>query len=69
MHRVGDDDVCQVLLLQPLRVEGSYLRLIDLCITLFRTQGWLAGRGTARAEDPQGTPTQRVSPSVLTYED
>jgi len=30
----------------------------------------LAGRGTARAEDAQGTPTQsHISPSILVYED
>ena len=35
--------------------------------------GWLngvVGRGTARAEDAQGTPTQsHISPSILVYED
>ena len=34
--------------------------------------GWLngSGRGTARAEDAQGTPTQsHISPSILVYED
>jgi len=32
--------------------------------------GWLNGRGTARAEDAQGTPTQsHISPSILVYED
>jgi len=32
--------------------------------------GWLSGRGTTRAEDAQGTPTQRhVSPRILVYED
>ena len=31
---------------------------------------YIAGRGTARAEDAQGTPTQsHVSPSILVYED
>jgi len=30
----------------------------------------LVGRGTARAEDAQGTPTQsHISPSILVYED
>ena len=30
----------------------------------------LSGRGTARAEDAQGTPTQsHISPSILVYED
>ena len=30
----------------------------------------LAGRGAARAEDAQGTPTQsHISPSILVYED
>ena len=30
----------------------------------------MSGRGAARAEDAQGTPTQsRVSPSILAYED
>ena len=30
----------------------------------------LSGRGAARAEDAQGTPTQsQVSPSILVYED
>ena len=37
--------------------------------------GWLnswdlSGRGTTRAEDAQGTPTQsHISPSILVYED
>ena len=32
--------------------------------------GWLSGRGTARAEDAQGTPTQsHISPSILVYEE
>ena len=39
---------------------GSRLRLIVL----------YAGRGTARAEDAQETPTQsHISPSILVYED
>ena len=35
-------------------------------------ESWLVcfGRGTTRAEDAQGTPTQRhISPSILVYED
>jgi len=32
--------------------------------------GWLNGRGTTRAEDAQGTPTQsHISPSILVYEE
>ena len=32
--------------------------------------GFLSGRGTTRAEDAQGTPTQsHISPSILVYED
>ena len=32
--------------------------------------GLKTGRGTARAEDAQGTPTQsHISPSILVYED
>ena len=32
--------------------------------------GRLSGRGTARAEDAQGTPTQsHISPSILVYEE
>ena len=32
--------------------------------------GFFTGRGTARAEDAQGTPTQSyISPSILVYED
>ena len=33
-------------------------------------KGDLSGRGTARAEDAQGTPTQsHISPSILVYEE
>ena len=32
--------------------------------------GYLSGRGAARAEDAQGTPSQsHISPSTLVYED
>ena len=63
---------------------GSYLRLVDSCITQRKAQGPFSavidsglvdstdfsGRGTARAEDAQGTPTQsHISPSILVYED
>ena len=38
------------------------MHLIDL--------GLVSGRGAARAEDAQGTPTQsHISPSILVYED
>ena len=44
------------------RVEWSCLRIND------RLR--LVGRGTVRAEDAQGTPTQsHISPSILVYED
>ena len=40
-------------------------------LLLLADEGWLAhGRGTTRAEDAQGTPTQsHISPSILVYED
>ena len=41
--------------------------ILRLSVYLMRD---LSGRDTARAEDPQGTPTQtHISPSILVYEE
>ena len=48
-----------LLLPRAERMEGGRLRV-----------GWLTGRGAARAEDAQGTPTQsHLSSSILVYEE
>jgi len=39
-------------------------------VNLGRVEGIRLGRGTAGAEDAQGTPTQgHISPSILVYEE
>ena len=57
--------VCSLFLHPLAPTFARHVSTIALCVSLCTF-----GRGTARADDAQGTPTQsRVSPSILVYED
>jgi len=54
-------------------VDCPFGSTVDFQATDRRRVGWLtgfSGRGTTRAEDAQGTPSQsHISPSILVYEE